>query len=729
MIEQRTMTQSWWKRGYGWELLAAFVTGVVLMQFIHLDSRGFTGDRVGLPGFDAWYHVKMAELLPEIGFVREFPWLRHVYFREEGRDFVSHHAGFHVFLAPFVAVSKALTGDPAVGGRWAISLSFGLSLMLMQLLLMIGRVPWRWVFLLVFLLFPSDFFLRHSYVRAISPSLVLMLALLVFLFLRRPLWAGVTIALYNLLYLGAVMFSPVIVVVFVAASLAGPKEDRRVEWKTALATLTGWVAGVLLYPYREGMLEFLRLQVFGSGLTPDISVGKEWNSYGNVWEFAVESCGPLLAAWATAVTLRLRFGPRLSARDTTLLVLQFGYLLLTLKAQRFIEYWPPMCLLSAAYLSAPVLTRLSQWMSEAAARRGPAVRSAMLAAGVLGFAGLSIIAAWRGRATLAQNPVLRDWAVWCAAAGLFLLSALRVGGAVAATGGRREWVVPLLGAGFCAGCAGLAKFVFAVDVTATGKLVSPLLAGGVVMAAFLLSGVSRRRRSVEAEAVADVVAPTFARRAGRTIFTLSALTLAISLTASRLAYAYRASDCRYDVPAVRNVMNALKEASQPGDVVFTDDWDVFPAYFYFNSHNHYIVGLDPKFTQWRDPELWARYVKISRGETRDPDVTVAVKNESGAYVNKDIHVRLEDIRDLFGCRFVVTDRDHQGLSRLLSERPDLAELIYPPTEYKQAKDAPYLLFRILDGEPETSSPAAPAPGAQVVSKKGGRTRLRVVEAP
>lgn len=40
MIEQRTMTESWWKRGYGWELLAAFVTGVVLMQFIHLDSRG-----------------------------------------------------------------------------------------------------------------------------------------------------------------------------------------------------------------------------------------------------------------------------------------------------------------------------------------------------------------------------------------------------------------------------------------------------------------------------------------------------------------------------------------------------------------------------------------------------------------------------------------------------------------------------------------------------------------
>lgn len=728
MIEQRTMTESWWKRGYGWELLAAFVTGVVLMQFIHLDSRGFTGDRVGLPGFDAWYHVKMAELLPEIGFVREFPWLRHVYFREEGRDFVSHHAGFHVFLAPFVAISKALTGDPAAGGRWAISLSFGVSLLLMQLLLMIGRVPWRWVFLLVFLLFPSDFFLRHSYVRAISPSLVLMLALLVFLFLRRPLWAGVTIALYNLLYLGAVMFSPVIVVVFVAASLVGPKEDRRVEWKMALATLTGWVAGVLLYPYREGMLEFLRLQVFGSGLTPDIAVGREWNSYGNVWEFAVESCGPLLAVWAAAVTLRLRFGPRLSARDTTLLVLQFGYLVLTLKAQRFIEYWPPMCLLSAAYLSAPVLVRLSAWMSEAAARRGPAVRGAMLAAGVLGFAGLSIVAAWRGRATLAQNPVLRDWAVWCAAGGLFLLGALRVGGGGAA-GGRKGWGVPLLGAGFCAGCAGIATFVFGVDVTATGKLVSPLLAGGVVMAAFLLSCVLRRRHGAEAEVVADVVAPTFARRAGRTIFALSVLTLTISLTAGRLAHAHRVSDCRYDVPAVRHVMNALKEASQPGDVVFTDDWDIFPAYFYFNSHNHYIVGLDPKFTQWRDPELWARYVKISRGETRDPDVTVAVRNESGAYVNKDIHVRLEDIRDLFGCRFVVTDRDHQGLSRLLSERPDLAELIYPSTDYKQAKDAPYLLFRMLDGEPETSSPTAPASGAQVVSKKGGRTRLRVVEAP
>jgi hypothetical protein len=41
-----------------------------------------------------------------------------------------------------------------------------------------------------------------------------------------------------------------------------------------------------------------------------------------------------------------------------LLLINFAFLLLTFKARRFIEYWPPFCVLSAAYLSAPVLAGL-----------------------------------------------------------------------------------------------------------------------------------------------------------------------------------------------------------------------------------------------------------------------------------------------------------------------------------------------------------------------------------
>ncbi len=739
---------SWWKRGFGLELLAAFVTGVVLMQFIYLDPRGYRDDRMGVPEYDSWYHLKMAELLPEIGFVREFPWLQHVYFRQTGHEFVSHHAGFHVYLAPFVWLSKTLTGDAAAGGRWAIGVTFGLSLLLVHLLLMAGRVPWRWMWLLAFLLLPTDFFLRHSYIRAISPSLVLMLALLLALFQRRPVWAAIAVMLYNLLYLGAVIYSPVIVGAFVFASLVGPKEDRRMEWKTTIFTLAGWGAGVLLYPYREGMFEFLRLQVLGSGLSPDIAVGAEWSSYGNVWEFAVQQCGPLLAVWAASLVLRFRFGPRLSAQDTTLLLLNFAFLFLTLKAQRFIEYWPPVCLLNAAYLAGPVLVRAVAWAKERSLHLRSWTVHLLSGVGVAVFVAVALAAAWDARSTLVGSVMVRDWALWVALGTLFLLAALvqrnsADPSAVDRPGSARRAAATLI-SGFTFLAAGALFFTKMLDAhsVSTGNLVRaewPLaMASGMIVIVGVLGALRGDARVLSSIPVSlDQPArrlPMWPRGAALVAFSLGVLAITTALSGGRLSHAQSASNCGYDLPAIRNVMAHLKSVSQPGDVVFTDDWDCFPVYFYHNSYNHYIVGLDPKFTQWREPELWARYVKISRGEIRDPNVTVALPDEHGGYTNQTIQVRIEDIRDRFGCKYVLVDHDHQGLAHRLSERPDFAELIFPPADYAVAKDAPYLLFRVLrkskveDGRPPYYRRTTPGAAFETPLPNGSHRFARAVTA-
>ena len=151
-------------------------------------------------------------------------------------------------------------------------------------------------------------------------------------------------------------------------------------------------------------------------------------------------------------------------------------------------------------------------------------------------------------------------------------------------------------------------------------------------------------------------------------------------------------------------MTFLKEHSDRGDVVFTDDWDIFPVYFYFNSHNHYIVGLDPKFTHQRRPALWERYVKVSRGQV-PADITVSVPGENGNRVKQKLHVTLEDIREHFGARFVITDRDHKKLARKLADAEEFAELIYPSASYGDSKNAPYLIFQIRDlPGPRTDTP-------------------------
>jgi hypothetical protein len=126
-------------------------------------------------------------------------------------------------------------------------------------------------------------------------------------------------------------------------------------------------------------------------------------------------------------------------------------------------------------------------------------------------------------------------------------------------------------------------------------------------------------------------------------------------------------------------------------VVFTDDWDIFPVFFYHNRHNHYIVGLDPKFTHQREPELWDRYVKISRGEVPST-IRLTAARDTGNVAT----VGLSDIRDRFRARFVVCDRDHRRLADALAAAPDLAEFAYPGSSYANARAAEYVVFRVRD---------------------------------
>jgi hypothetical protein len=195
--------------------------------------------------------------------------------------------------------------------------------------------------------------------------------------------------------------------------------------------------------------------------------------------------------------------------------------------------------------------------------------------------------------------------------------------------------------------------------------------------------------------------PAGAPSAGRAgLQTLGVAALLLSLFCATAAYGgrqfvdiARQLRCNYDLAEVRRMMAFLTADAQPGDIVFTDDWDIFPLYFYHNTHNHYIVGLDPKFTHERRPDLWERYVKISRGQT-PTRANVRLVAADGTLHFEQLDVALEDIRSEFGARYVITDRDHRALAAKLSRAPELAELVYPCRQYHACRDATFLVFRI-----------------------------------
>jgi len=68
-----------------------------------------------------------------------------------------------------------------------------------------------------------------------------------------------------------------------------------------------------------------------------------------------------------------------------------------------------------------------------------------------------------------------------------------------------------------------------------------------------------------------------------------------------------------DTVTTQKVNQYLLDNSKSGDIVFTDDWDVFPFYFFYNQNNYYIVGLDPEFMNQYNHSLYEEFASISSG--------------------------------------------------------------------------------------------------------------------
>ena len=79
----------------------------------------------------------------------------------------------------------------------------------------------------------------------------------------------------------------------------------------------------------------------------------------------------------------------------------------------------------------------------------------------------------------------------------------------------------------------------------------------------------------------------------------------------------------------------LAENSSAGDRVFQTDWDDFPRLFYYNTHNTYLVGLDPTYMQLYDRETYDLWVLITRGKVERPSQFIA-NHFRARYVHSDL---------------------------------------------------------------------------------------------
>lgn len=87
--------------------------------------------------------------------------------------------------------------------------------------------------------------------------------------------------------------------------------------------------------------------------------------------------------------------------------------------------------------------------------------------------------------------------------------------------------------------------------------------------------------------------------------------------------------------------------------VFQTDWDDFPRLFYYNTHNTYLIGLDPTYLQLYDADLYDLWVEITRGDVENPSQIIGTT---------------------FGSQYVHTDLDHRDFLQVAAEDPGLKEV-------------------------------------------------------
>jgi len=136
----------------------------------------------------------------------------------------------------------------------------------------------------------------------------------------------------------------------------------------------------------------------------------------------------------------------------------------------------------------------------------------------------------------------------------------------------------------------------------------------------------------------------------------------------------------FSMPALEKVHSYLKDNSKEEDIVFTDDWDVFPKYFFVNHKNYYLVGLDPEFMNQYNSQLYQEFADISSGSD-----------------NKN----LERIKNDFKAKWVLVGTDHMNFVKNLEDRPELFKKVFNTVGSRGESDNPdvyrdgYYLFKVL----------------------------------
>jgi hypothetical protein len=292
-----------------------------------------------IPGFDGYYHIKFAELLPSLGFVREFKWAAHSVW---ATHFADKEILFHVFLVPFTWF-----GDLAVGAKYATVLLGAGAVTSFYLVVSLNRLRFPLVWTLLLCGSGGYFLYRIALPRPQLVSIILLLwSVHLILNRRRVALAAVTVV-YSLSY--TAFHLPLALALIVSAYLF--LTERELEWKTPLTILGATVLGMLVNPYFPNNVRLFWVQNFAVpwmavGSRADLNMAVELGAL-STRTFLLSHLS-VVVPYLLAIYLSLARPRRVDTKTRILFVISTFFLLMTFMIRRFLEYSVPITLLFLA---------------------------------------------------------------------------------------------------------------------------------------------------------------------------------------------------------------------------------------------------------------------------------------------------------------------------------------------------------------------------------------------
>jgi hypothetical protein len=312
------------------ECAAAFLLCLGLMLWIQFAGPAIVGN-------DGYYHIAWSRILrSSLPRLPAFIWLPLTVLRQ--RSFVDQHFLFHVLLIPFTF------GDLRLGAKLAAPLFSALALTIVFGLLVAYRIRYRWLWLLPLAAGSEPFLYRMAMTRAPSLSLVL-LGLGCYLILERRF---ISLACLTFVFVWLYNLFPLMVIFACAYAVTVWLCDGRFDLAAVYATCAGAALGLVLNPYfpKDFLLIFSHVHMLLAEKTA-IDVGGEWYPV-DTWELVTGNAALLSLCFAALLAFDWRTRLR-DRRPLFFLLLALGLLLMSLRWQRFFEYWPPFAVLFAAF--------------------------------------------------------------------------------------------------------------------------------------------------------------------------------------------------------------------------------------------------------------------------------------------------------------------------------------------------------------------------------------------